>query len=283
LTEQILILDGTDAVAGVVREVLADEGRDARAEVGPPGRAVAAVHEHRPDALVLGLPPLGDAAAEALDALRTDPVARDVPVLTLATTPQINAAARASYNVQETLDEPFEVDDLVEKVARTLAQPPIQALVGQGTAEGILAEAEPLVAQHSRSLLLAWADERLREEPWASQPDASLADVLASTPMLVDAIDASLRADEPTALFDHPAVAERIARRANDRRAQGVPEPAARAEVTAIGDDLWTVLQRHLPAGVAGADAVRLREALDGAVDRITALTLPAYADESAG
>jgi CheY-like chemotaxis protein len=282
LADEILIVDNTDAVAGVLREILTDEGCDARSHVAPADQAVAAVRDHRPDALLLGLPPRDDAAADALDALRTDPVAREVPVLTLATAPRINAAARASYTVQETIDEPFELEELVDKVFRTLTQPPIQALVGEGTSEGILGQAEPLVARHARSLLLAWADDRRREEPWSSQPAASVADVLGDTPVLVDAIDASLRTAEPAALFDDPVVAERIVRRAADRRAQGVPEPAALAEVTAVRDDLWSMLLRHLPSDLPEADTGRLREALDGAVERILALTLPAYGDEPA-
>ena len=281
MAEEILIVESTPEIADVLEEVLTDDGYDARAEVAPAEDAVAAVQEHRPDALALALPPHAVAAGEALDALRTDPIAREVPVLTLATDRRINAAARASYTVQETLDKPFDLDEALDKVARTLAQPPVQALVGEGEPLGALAQAEPLVARYAREILLGWAEKRRDQEPWASRPEASTGEILGDTPMLLDAIDASFRRDEPVALFDHPAVAERIVRRGDERRARGVSETGAVAELTAIREDVWAMLIRELPAELPEADAQRLREVLDGAVDRIVALTLAPPADEA--
>ena len=278
---EILVVDSTPEIARLLCEALIDDGYDAQSAVGPASSAVAAARAHRPDALAVGLPPDAEQAGAALDALRTDAVTREIPVLTLSAVTQINDVARASYTVRETLDEPFDLDEATATVARTLADPPIQALVGAGDPDPLFARVEPVLAEHARTIVLDWTMRRRAEEPWPGRPDSSLAEVMDGTPTLVDAIDASLRAPEPVALFSQPEVVARIADRARRRRDQGVGRDGAVDELGALRDRLWTTLERHLPTDLSDPDADRVRATLDEAMDRIVALTLPAY-DEGA-
>jgi CheY-like chemotaxis protein len=281
VADEILIVDSTPEIARVLCEALIDDGYDAQTAVGPASSAVAAARARRPDALAVGLPPDAEQAGAALDALRTDSVTREIPVLTLSAVTQINDAARASYTVRETLDEPFDLDEASATVARTLADPPIQALVGAGAPDPLFARVEPVLAEHARAVLLDWTKSRRAEEPWPSQSDSSLAEVMDGTPTLVDAIDASLRAPEPAALFSQPEVVARIADRARRRRDRGVGRDGAVDELGALRNQLWATLERHLPTDLSGPDADRVRATLDEAMDRIVALTLPAYDEAS--
>jgi CheY-like chemotaxis protein len=283
VADEILVVDSTPEIAELVRDTLADEGFDARAAVARAADAIELVRESRPDVLALGLPPDGKAADAALDGLRTDAVGREIPIVAMSAVPTLSEAALASYTVRETLEEPFDIDDLVVAVERALAEPPIQALVGPGAPEGALARAEPLVAEHARAVLRGWAARRRGEEPWAGRPDASTAEVLDRTPDVLDAIDASMRLPEPAVLFDDPTVAARLGQRAARRREQDVPLENAVGELVSLRDDLWSTLAANLPADLQDGDEARVRQCLDDVLERVVALTVPAYEGNAPG
>jgi CheY-like chemotaxis protein len=277
----VLIVEDSPDVASVVQEVLADEGYDAATAVAPRD-VVAEVREQEPDALALGLPPDVDLAGDLLDALRVDPVARRVPVLATSSADAIADAARASYTVQETIRQPFDLDDLLRKVERTLARPPLQASVPDAAPEGVLAQAEPIVAVESRAVLLRWVARLRAEQPWVERADASAADGLDGAAGLVDALDASLRMADPAALLDeHPEAAERVRTLAAERGERGILLPTYVRELTLLRDELWEMLARELPCDLAGGDRAALERAVNGSLDRIVEVAVPALAESA--
>jgi CheY-like chemotaxis protein len=123
---QVLIVEDDPLTGDVIAEVLQDEGLEAPAIV-PSSQAVEAVREHGADLVAVGLPFSPEAGDRVLDALRVDPVAGRVPVLATATFDPTLDAAKASFTVQETLAKPFDLDDLLAKVDRAIARPPLHA------------------------------------------------------------------------------------------------------------------------------------------------------------
>lgn len=275
--ERVLVVESAEETAAVIREVLRDEGYEAPTVVRP-ADVVAEVRATSPDAVALNLPPDPARAGDVLDALRVDPVTRGVPLLATSTANQVVDGAPASYTVQATLRKPFDLDDLVAKVQRTLAEPPIQALVPDAAAEGLLTGAESVLAAGSREMLLRLA-ERLRSElRWDGQPPEAIGDALGDAPRIVDAVDASLRLPEPAALVEeHPAAAERLLAAAVERNAQGIDEADRAREVALLREELWALIARELPSDAGAKDVERLHRAIDGSLDRIVALTAPAF------
>jgi CheY-like chemotaxis protein len=279
--ERILVVDGARDVAAVLQKVLTEEGYEAPTVVNP-ADVVGEVCEHAPDAVALHLPPSADEAGAVLDAIRVDPATRGVPVLATSTVDAVADAAKASYNVQETLGRPFDLDDLLAKLERTLSRPPVQALVPDSAAEGVVADAEAALAAGSRVMLLRLA-ERLRA---SFAPDGRRApevgELLGDAPTVVDALDASLRLPEPAALLDeHPAAAERLLSDAAERAAQGADGAAHARELALLREEVWALLSRELPREAGAAEVAELERVVNASLDRIEALTRRAYDQES--
>ena len=275
--DRVLVVESAEETAEVVQAILADEGYEAPAVVRPDD-VVAEVRAHEPDAVALHLPHDPAEAGELLDALRVDAVAREVPLLATSTLNQVADAAAASYTVQETLRKPFDLDDLVARVERTLARPPIQALVPGAAPDGLEAEAESALAAGSRDMLLRLA-ERLRAElTWQDGAPATVGALLGDTPRIVDAVDASLRLPEPAALLDeHPAAAQRLLGAAAERRAQGVDGAGRGHELAVLREELWALIARELPTDALVEEVEAVQRAVNGSLDRIVALTAPVF------
>lgn len=266
---QVIVVEDDALTGQVVAEVLTDEGLETLAVV-PSSQALDAVHEHSADLVTVGLPFSPGDAGRVLDELRVDPVAGRLPVLATATFDPTLEAAKASYTVQETLAKPFDVEDLLARVRRALARPPLHAgLPADAVPEGARADAERAIAEGSRTALLRFA-EQLRQDPvWRSRADTKLPDVLGAAPSVVEAVDAALHYEEPSELLDtHPTAADRVREHGEQRRDQGVPLDGLVREYELLRGEL----QALLTSGVLDVDAEQvalLRHEVDEALGQM--------------
>ena len=277
MPERVLVLESSPEVAFVMEQTLSDEGYEVPVVVDAPD-AVAEVRTHAPDAVALDLPADAGKAGLVLDALRVDPATRSVPLLATSCADAVADAAAASYTVESTLRKPFDLEDLVARVERTLQQPPLQHLVPGEPAQPVLGSAESVVAAGSRAMLLQWVQRLRMETQWGERPDASVGDMLCGAPTIVDAMGASLRLPEPETMLDeHPAAADRLLATAQERSVLGIERPEYLREVALLREELWNMLSRELPPGAAPEDLRTVRQAVDASLDRILQLTAPVF------
>jgi DNA-binding response OmpR family regulator len=112
---RILVVDDEPMVRDTLGAVLADEGYVV--DVAVDGEdALARVHAARPDAILLDLMMPGMNGRQFLHALRKEPAYAQVPVLIMTAVHglEINLTA---IGASEVVEKPFDVDDLLNKVA----------------------------------------------------------------------------------------------------------------------------------------------------------------------
>ena len=112
---RILVVDDEPMVRDTLGQVLADEGYIV--DVAVDGEdALDRVQAARPDAILLDLMMPGMNGRQFLQALRNDPAYEQVPVLIMTAVHGLEVNL-ASIGASEVVEKPFDVDDLLNKVA----------------------------------------------------------------------------------------------------------------------------------------------------------------------
>jgi DNA-binding response OmpR family regulator len=112
---RILVVDDEPMLRDTLGQVLADEGYVV--DIAIDGEdALERVHAARPDAILLDLMMPGMNGRQFLQALRDDPAYASVPVLIMTAVHGINVNL-TSIGASELVEKPFDVDDLLNKVA----------------------------------------------------------------------------------------------------------------------------------------------------------------------
>ena len=117
----ILVVDDERDIAEIVSELLQGEGY--RTTVAYDGQeALAALREHRPDAVVLDIKmPVMD-GLEVIHRMRADPAFQDMPIVVLTATRVIKELEQEfrQCRVYHWISKPFESDELVRSVTNAL-------------------------------------------------------------------------------------------------------------------------------------------------------------------
>jgi DNA-binding response OmpR family regulator len=112
---RILVVDDEPMVRDTLGQVLADEGYVV--DVAVDGEdALDRIQLNRPDAILLDLMMPGMNGRQFLQALRTEPEYAQVPVLIMTAVHGLEVNL-ASIGASEVVEKPFDVDDLLNKVA----------------------------------------------------------------------------------------------------------------------------------------------------------------------
>lgn len=112
---RILLVDDEPMVRATLGQVLVDEGYVVDVAVDG-ADALACVHAARPDAILLDLMMPGMNGRQFLQALRDDPAYAEVPVMIMTAVHGLELNL-ASIGASEIVEKPFDVDDLLNKVA----------------------------------------------------------------------------------------------------------------------------------------------------------------------
>src|SRR5262249_45021823 len=112
---RILLVDDDPMVRDTLGQVLVDEGYIVDIAVDG-ADALERVHAARPDAILLDLMMPGMNGRQFLQALREEPTYQSVPVLIMTAVHGLNVNL-ASIGASEVVEKPFNVDDLLNKVA----------------------------------------------------------------------------------------------------------------------------------------------------------------------
>ncbi len=112
---RVLVVDDEPMVRETLGQVLTDEGYVVDLAVDGE-TALASAHAARPDAILLDLMMPGMNGRQFLQALREDPAFQDVPVLIMTAVHGLELNL-ASLGASELVEKPFNVDELLNKVA----------------------------------------------------------------------------------------------------------------------------------------------------------------------
>lgn len=112
---RVLVVDDEPMVRDTLAQVLADEGYVVDTAVDGED-ALDRVHEARPDAILLDLMMPGMNGRQFLQALRNDSTYTEVPVLIMTAVHGLEVNL-ASIGASEVVEKPFNIDDLLNKVA----------------------------------------------------------------------------------------------------------------------------------------------------------------------
>lgn len=111
----MLVIDDEPMVRDTLGHVLSDEGYVVDLAVDG-ADALERAHAHRPDAILLDLMMPGMNGRQFLQALRADPAFEHVPVLIMTAVHGLEVNL-ATLGASELVEKPFDVDDLLNKVA----------------------------------------------------------------------------------------------------------------------------------------------------------------------
>jgi DNA-binding response OmpR family regulator len=232
----------------------------------------------RPNLVIVDLPnKLPEEGSPLLDALRLDSICRGVPVLAMAGQDAVADAAYANYNVAATLTKPFDIEDLIAKIDEALGRPPLHANVQPAARpQGILAEAEAIVARYSRSAIFRWVRRLQTTEPWAGKRELRLPDLLDGVPVLVEAVVLALHYGDVDEVFEHhPEVTDRAVHHAWLRHNQGIDLRSLIREYSLLREELWRTLSDHVGHALEPEDALTLTTLINGVLDRILQVAVP--------
>jgi CheY-like chemotaxis protein len=258
---RILVVDDEPMVRQSLGQFLGDEGYTVE-EAADGADALARVGEHRPDVILLDLMMPGMNGRQFLRALRSDPRYAELPVVVMTAVRGLTVQP-AVLGASEVVEKPFDVDDLLNKVALAIyrsrhhhptdppvAAPPPPVEAPPPTEKGVV-----LVVDHSRASLQR-LDALLSNRGYTvvsltriTPQLPRLARVLQPRAILLDVIDATeeeiveaMRADR--ALDNIPLV---VFARADRVAAAGsaIGKPALRAAISGpIDDELLRFLDR---------------------------------------
>jgi CheY-like chemotaxis protein len=249
-----------------------------------PVDVVAEARRARPLLLVLDLVPAAGLGFEALDRLREDAVAREIPVVVTTTSREMAEASLASYNVRAALVKPFNLDEFVALVMREVGQPTLHAAVSpsEEPAPGFAAVAERVLAADSRNIVFRWI-QRLREEaPWRERDDLGLADLIDYAPVILKVLDVRLHYETPEDfLSHHPEATERARAHAQLRASQGIGFGAALREYALLREEIWSALRLSPASLIAVDEFFEVERAINGTLDAIVIATSAAFVEEA--
>jgi len=155
---RILVVDDEPMVRQSLGQFLGDEGYTVE-EAADGADALARVVEHRPDVILLDLMMPGMNGRQFLAALRGDPRYTDVPVVVMTAVRGLTVQP-AALGANEVVEKPFEVDDLLNKVALAVyrsrnqgPEPKVEAPPPPIEAPAPIEKGVVLVVDHSRTSL----------------------------------------------------------------------------------------------------------------------------------
>ena len=276
---RVLIVEHDEDMAELLEVVLRQEGFVPETRVVGPDEVVPAC-ALPPALIIVDLPnQRPDEESPLLDDLRVSPTCRGVPVLALASQDAVADAAYASYNVTATLTKPFDIEDLTAKVNEALRRPPLHASVPtEAPPEGILAEAEAILARHSRNAIFRWIRRLQTTEPWSTKKELRLPELLDSVPVLVEALDLALHYGSADEVFEkHPEVARRAAHHAWLRHSQGIDLRSIIREYSLLREELWDTLADHFGHDLRPENVRTLSKVINGTVDKIVEVAVPTW------
>jgi len=281
--KRILVLEPDPDIASLLEMLLQEEGYqvDLMPPSKDPGPVVEGVRDRKPDLVIVDISPLDpETGYRLLDALRSDPVAQQFPVLASAESDQVAEASLASHNVKDAVTKPYNLDVLMDRVRKAIGLPPLTARIpttGVGSLRA-LEQAKEILDRYSREVLLHWVEGLRKEEPWRDRTDLHLADVLDHAPVMIEAVSAALAYGDPDQFFKaHPDARERVLEHACTRCGQRIPLESLVREYTILRDEIWATLSRHLPEPIQPSDLYPLAKTVAGTLDRIVEKTIPAY------
>jgi CheY-like chemotaxis protein len=275
---RILVIEHRPEIGQLVELTLRDEGYDVETLVSPHD-VVGEVRDRRPDLLIMDLLPYEDDVFAVLDALRVDEATRAVPVIAMTTSERAADAARASYNVRESLTKPFDLEALLVAVRISLRAPRMHFSIAPPTGPaGALALAERIVAMRSREAIFRWLQRLQQEPPWSERTDLGLGEVVDHAPVLLRALDAELHYGSSEAFFEaQPDALEGVRAHARVRREQRIMLTAVVHEYSLLRSEIWRLFRQHLPQQSATADILHLEEVVNSMLDRILEETIRTY------
>jgi CheY-like chemotaxis protein len=280
---KVLIIEHDRDIPMVLEMMLRDEGYQVETIIDEDSNVLGKIQETTPDIIVLDILPTDtERGPRLLDALRTDSTAKLIPVLAMSTEERLGDASLASYNVKAVIAKPFELTQFLGKIEETLGLPPLHANLPKEMPHQpeVIQQVERILTDHSRDIMLRWLTSMKLIEPWKSRPEMSVADLLDSVPLLIDALVAALHFEDPADFFNqHANAVQQITKHARDRRSQGLPLPAVRREYSLLRDEVWSTIGRYYKGSLQPSEVVTLQQALDGTFDRIISETILAYTE----
>jgi CheY-like chemotaxis protein len=277
-SHRVLVVEHDADTAEMLTMVLRDEGYSAD-WIGNTPDIVGVVRHHNPELVVIDLLATQSNQYRVLDDLRVDEMTRRIPVLAMTTANAIAEGAMASYNVRGAIAKPFGLDEFLTKVGDALGETPLLAEVPAEIQHGEIQEvAQKILAEHSRAAIFRWVQRLRQEEPWQQRTDLRLSEVLDSVPVLVEALSAAIHYGNVATYFArHPHANDRVRAHATVRYEQGFELDALVKEYGILRDELWQLMWRFMPDNLTKADAAELQRMIDGTLDHIVQVTIPAY------
>ncbi len=120
MPKKVAIIDDNKEFVELCTDALEREGYEVLPSIGSL-RAYEIVKQGNPDLIMLDIMMPGRSGWELLDILKMDPETRNIPIL--ITTGVRAATARLAGTMYEVLKKPFELDDLLAKVAKLIGKP----------------------------------------------------------------------------------------------------------------------------------------------------------------
>ena len=117
----ILVVDDDEGIVEVIQIVLEGEGYAVRTATNRDGLQDLA--DDLPDLILLDVLLSGDDGRDICKALKSDPLTKDIPVIMLSAHSDASKVADAG-GADDFLEKPFDVDKLIDIVAKHLASSP---------------------------------------------------------------------------------------------------------------------------------------------------------------
>jgi CheY-like chemotaxis protein len=277
---RVLVIEHSEELADLACWGLETGGHEAEG-IHDGANLLSEVRTRQPNLLLLDLIS-GDSVGgfRLLDGLRIDRATSHIPVVVMVSEEAVGGRALASYNVRATVLKPYDLPQLLAKVQEALQLPAIPPAppTSRDDGEGILGQAQRILAEHSPETLFEWIQRLQEEEPWKHRRGLRLAGFIDYVPTLVEAISSALLYRDPEEFFrHHPDALERARLHAVIRRKQAIPLAAVIREFTLLRNEIWKTLCRFLPGKVSIDDVLALQVAVNLTLDRIIEITVPAY------
>jgi CheY-like chemotaxis protein len=277
---RVLVIEHSEELADLACWGLETGGHDAES-IHDGANLLPEVRRRQPDLLLLDLI-AGDSGGgfALLDGMRMDRATSHIPVVVMVGDEEMGGRALASYNVRASVLKPYDLPQLLAKIQEALQLPAIPPALphNRGERDGILGQAQRILAEHSPEALFEWIQRLQEEEPWKYRRGLRLAGFIDYVPTLVEAISSALLYRDPEEFFrHHPDALDRARLHAIIRRDQAIPLAAVIREFTLLRNELWKILCRFLPREVSIDDVLALHVAVNLTLDRIIEATIPAY------
>ena len=221
-----------------------------------------------------------------LDQLRADVATSSIPVLALSTLDVVVEQSLASYNVQEVLTKPFDLDEFERAIRDLLSRPKVTVpTVPERPGGETLREAADILAVDAREIILDWMRRVSQIEPFRSQRRLRPRQLLSRVPVLLWGTTVALRTGAYEHLFAEQSVFRGSAvEHARARREQGLSLGALIREYELLRDAIWQRLEDKAPKGKWTADDVfHIGRIVNRSLDEIVAIAVQSYEQAQAG